>query len=265
MNTSNESAQLGSDYDAEWGQEDASPNTSIDSQETSEAVTAPVDEAQVKQENVPQNTEGNPAAEQGADEDVWAAATPELLEAKRKLENDLKASKGRASASQREQARLQVEFEATLAENNRLTEAAREPTRFEQEHPEYAEDIAQLISQKLPQQAATNSDGDDVVVNQILQAHPDAGTFWGNSDFEGWLTTQPSYVQTAVVSSQAQEVIDVLSSYKVASNSASQENPNDTALENFASPQGNSSKPDLRTTGDLSPAERYNAEWDTDD
>ena len=57
----------------------------------------------------------------------------------------------------------------------------------------------------------------------IVKAHNDAYQIAASVDFQGWLARQPSYMQPWMQKGSAEQVIDLLSAYKVAANQKTQQ------------------------------------------
>lgn len=258
-----------SDYDAEWGLDNDSPEDSgVDAHKQEDRKTP--DEPTATQDGADANSKGTQsqdgtdttAAEQ-EDADPWATAPDELRQAWRKAEMDLKASKGRAAVAQSREARLKQELEEQRKLNAELAEKAREPTAFEREHPEYAEDIKQLLNERgtpVQQPVPEVDEADsDATIKAILAEHSDAGEYWAKPEFHQWVEAQPEDVRALVNSSDAGDAIGLLTAYKSSQADAAREK-----LAGFSQPRGTQSKPDLRHPSNLSAQERYDAEWEED-
>ncbi len=262
----NQSQELNtpSDYDAEWGLDDDSPTTPAVVNTAEDSPTIPADTASAavaleKQESI--TSEGVTAQAAESDSDTtWANATPEQLKALQKAENDEKAMRGRFRLSTDKAVMLEKQLNELRTQNAELIEKTREPTQFEKDHPEYAEDLNKLYGKQGGESTPTSDDPADA----ILSAHADAGEVYNSNEFQIWISAQPKPVRQAIEASDAESIIDILTQYKQAAPPQAETPATQAGLQGIADAGGSSAQVDLRSASSLSTAEQYEAEWATD-
>jgi hypothetical protein len=256
-----------SDYDAEWGLESDSPPKVAPSdteanQKSTDEETAPNPVAQEGTQEAPKDEDPNKAAEPQK-EDIFAGMTEAQIEAYRKSERDTKAMKGRHKLAQDRIADLEKKLSSEKKANGELIEKARQPSEFEQNHPEYYKELkAELgTKQDADDDPQVDPDGESYSeADSILSAHPDAGDVYNSPEFKTWISQQPLQFQQNINSSYAKDVIPILDAY-----SASLEANTQESLKDISSVGGSQSKPSLRNHGNMSDEEKYDLEWETDD
>lgn len=267
-----------SDYDAEWDREDAPANQGAvtdeiqptDDEDTATSETAP----ETTEEGTPIEAQGDPAegASEGDDGTDSTEDTEALRQAETKimsLEGQLKAANDRLSIRGRELKELRQEL-ATLRK------AARPTTEFEKEFPQYAEDIRKLagVEDETEVEETDPVDAQAATVDAILAAHPDAGALYNDPAFQEYLVANPlfvyegspMFVNTAINSDNAAEVIAALTYYKSTLNTPEPTpEPPKESLEDMVPPPTSSGKPSIPSSTVLTPREEYDAAWATDD
>ena len=253
------------DYDAEWGLDSDSPADSVvahseDTSMTDEAATVTAEPASDEQKDTTSTSEDTKTAE-SKDDTTWANATPEQLKALQKAESDEKAMKGRFRLSNDKNAMLEKELTQLRAANAEFQEKLRTPTRFEQDHPEYAEDLNKLYGNQGGATAPAEPDPADT----IIAAHSDAGEIYNSNEFQIWIATQPKPVRQAIESNDAESIVDILNQYKEVSPSKVEvQDDTKEQLQGMSGTGGSSGRVDLRTTSGMSDSDQYNAEWEVD-
>lgn len=267
-----------SDYDKAWDSEEDSPvNGGVDTdefQETSDEATATSDDAQDDEESTASTdaTDTTAESESEAEGDAENQSDSEASQASAELltlQTQNKALSDRLAVRGRELKELRKE----LAD---LKKASRQPTKFEQEFPEYAEDIKQLAGIEETDETETDTTDDEVdTVEKILSAVPDAGALYNDPSLHQYLQTDPvfvfngaaMFVNAAIHSDNPDEVIAGLNHYKStkqAATPAPKETPEDP-LKDMVPPPTSAGKPDVPRTTTMSPMEQYDAEWAADD
>lgn len=268
MNTENNTPEeaFQSDYEAEWGLDADSPpkvapSDTEDAQKTTEKEPAPEPVAQEGTQSTTQNEDQSKAAEPEK-VDIFAGMNEAQLEAYRKSERDTKAMKGRHKLAQDRITDLEKKLADERKAREDLATQTRQPTEFEQNHPEYYKELKGEFGTKQdadkPQvdpDAESYSEAD-----AILEAHPDAGDVYNSSEFQTWLGSQTLQFQQNINSSYAKDVIPILDSYSSHLATSTQAN-----LEAMAPVGGSQGKPNLRDKSTMSDAELYAAEWESDD
>lgn len=257
-----------SDYEAEWALNSDTPKLEEKAVDHTEDVNKPTEKetapSSVAQEETPtptQNDDSNKAAEP-KEEDILAGLSEAQLEAYRKAERDAKAMKGRHRLAQD---RI-VDLEKKLAEEQKakaeFKSKARQPTEFEQNHPEYFQELKEEFGTN-QESSAPQTDPEAESYSEadaILSAHPDAGDIYSSSEFQTWMASQPLKVQQDVESSYSKDVIPVLDAYQNSLTSASS-----VSLKEIADVGGSQGQPDLRDKSKMTDAEKYELEWESDD
>jgi hypothetical protein len=254
-----------SDYDAEWGLDTDSPDNDAvahtdDSSTPEEAATVTAESASEDQEK-PASPSADPKTAESDDDTTWANATPEQLKAFKKAESDEKAMKGRHRLSNDKNAMLEKELQQLRAENADYLKKQRVPSQFEQDHPEYAEDLNKLYGAK----DGANAPAEVDPAETIIEAHPDAGEIYNSNEFQIWIAAQSKPVRQAIESSDAESIVDILNQYKTVSPPQdSVPSSNNAQLQDLSGTGGSSGRVDLRSVGSMSTEEQYDAEWATD-
>jgi len=254
-----------SDYDAEWGLDIDTPITPAvehtdDTSMTDEAATVTATSASDEQEDTTSTSEVSKAAEPESDT-TWANATPEQLKAHKKAESDEKAMKGRFRLSNDKNAMLEKELNQLRADNASFQEKLRTPTKFEQDHPEYAEDLNKLYGAKGGATTPAEPDPADAIVS----AHPDAGELYNSNEFQIWIATQPKPVRQAIEASDAESIIDILTQYKGGLSPKVEVKANtQEQLQGISGTGGSSGTVDLRDVRSMSASDQYDKEWEVD-
>lgn len=248
-----------SDYDAEWGLDDSlqqpAVNDSGEDSQTSTEATEPAEEALDAVSETTSESVQKKAAESDVDT-TWADATPAQLEALKKAESDEKAMRGRFRLSNDKNSMLTKELEELRKQNADYQEKLRKPTQFEQDHPEYAEDIKALYGNRASSPTPVAEDPADI----IIAAHSDAGEVYNSNEFQIWMNEQPVSTRRAIESSDAESIVEILTHYKKSIPKVSTTEP----LQAIAGVKSSSGRVDIRKTSELSAAEQYDAEWDND-
>ena len=273
-----------SDYDAEWGRADApgedqgvdaeSQYRQSDDDDTASDSSAPADTdgepgEDPKASSAESEDNGNPPGDEPNDQQE-AMRTAEIeinsLRGQNKALNDRLASRGRELKELRQE----------LAE---LKEQTRQPTKFEQEFPEYAEDIRKITGGGKEEELEPESDRADAeaeTVEKILAAHPDAGTLYNTPDLHEYLKSdpvftfngQPMFVNAAIHSDNADEVIAGLAFYKeqTAKQAPAKDDtpPQKDPLADMDEPPRSGGAPSMPKPA-RSVQEQYEAAWDNDD
>ena len=277
-NALNQSEELESDYDKEWGLDDTVVDTSppangtdshtTELQESTDEGTAPSDVAPDGLQSASQEGTPSTAAEPEQD-DPFAGWSEEQLAVYRKTERDAKANAGRNRVAQDRISRLETQLREKEEQRLALVASTREPTGFEQAHPEYAEDLKQIFSQNAAPGTAeidtqiAQENAQQEAADAIINAHPDAGEIYNRPDFQEWLNLRPDYRQD-IESPNADDVIKVLDVYTTIQAHSQPTARSSNPLDGMASVGGSSAQPDLRLSSELSTAEQYEREWDTD-
>jgi hypothetical protein len=262
--------QTQADYELEWTlAEDDSPQKPgvahlDEGRETGKEAPRPTEPAQAVNTDT---TDGEIKSKAGEPEpdDAFAGWSEEQLAVYKKTESDVKAMKGRHRLAQDRIKDLEAKLKAEAEERRKLAAQARPPTRFEQDHPEYADDLKQLF---------TGADKDEPIVDTgnseyeqadlILAAHPDAGTVYNDPAFQQWLSTQSPSVIKSVDSSFAGDVIPVLDLYAAHSRQATDKSRQD-ALRDVSDVGGSSGQHRIRNTSNMTAQELYELEWENDE
>lgn len=265
-----------SDYEAEWDREDAPDDdqgvdttgvqqTDIEDPASEESAPETTDETtpiETQDDPAEDAVEGNDGTDGAADSERLRQLETENLS----LKGQLKALNDRLSIRGRELKELRQE----LAENKK---ANREPTGFEREFPEFAEDIRKLAG---TQEETVNEQVDPVdqeaaTMEALLAAHPDAGNIYADPALHEWLATepmfvlngQPMFVNNAIHSDNADEIIAAISHYKSQANTPAPE-PEKNPLEDMTPPPTSQGKPTMVRTPST-PQEEYDAAWASDE
>lgn len=267
MNTENNTPAdaFKSDYEAEWALDGDSPNSSTKAvdhtdgaQKTTGQETATVPVAQEGTQDSPKVGTPSKAAEPEK-EDIFAGMNEAQIEAYRKSERDTKAMKGRHKLAQDRIADLQKKLDDERKAREELALKTRQPTEFEQNHPEYYEELKKEFGtnqdagkpqKDLDAESYTEAD-------LIIAAHPDAGDVYNSAEFKTWLGSQSLQFQQNIESSYAKDVIPILDAYAQSTAPSS--------LEDMADIGGKRGKPNARDKSNLSDAELYALEWESDD
>lgn len=256
------------EYDAEWGEEALEPVIATDDDQTFEEGSAPSDEAQSDSPKAPIVKPVSKAAEPES-EDIYAGLTEKQAEAIRQAERNEKANLGRFRIAKDKADRLERELTEERQLRKDFEDKARQPSQFEQDHPEYYKELRESIKAEL----GTNSvvvpevDKGQVAVDAILGAHPDAGDIYNSPDFQSWIGGQPRYVRNTIESSDPEDVISVLDSYKSSKPvTAPRVTPSSQdKLAQVAHVGGSPARPDLSRPSDMTTSQQYDAEWAKDD
>jgi hypothetical protein len=257
-----------SDYDAEWGLDESNSPVTPDIVNTED--TTPTDVADTvsdapaleEQEYNTSEVDTSKAAELESD-NVWADASPDQLKALHKAESDEKAMRGRFRLSNDKNTVLEQQLNELKAHNAKLEEQTREPTQFEQDHPEYAEDLKKLYGNQggIPQPVSVDP------ADTILSTHSDAGEIYNSNEFQIWIGAQPKPVRQAIESNDAESIVEILNLYKQVGFAAqqTQQNADQEKLRGLSGVAGSSAPLDIRSPSSLSSSQQYDAEWETDD
>jgi hypothetical protein len=250
------------DYEAEWAD-----GITEETQPTSEAGSAPELEAQDVEQITSQDEITSKAAEPESD-DIYAGLSEKHIEAIRQAERNEKANLGRYRIAKDKADRLERELQEERNRSKELEVKARQPSQFEQDHPDYYEELkADLKNEIGTQQVVPSVDTGEAAVESILTAHPDAGDVYNSNDFKAWIGAQPKYVRNTIESSDPEDVISVLDSYKSTQISIATSRPSSSqqALEQVAHVGGSPARPNLSRPSDMSASQQYDAEWAIDD
>ena len=253
-----------SDYDTEWGLDNDSPSNSdiVNSDETSssDAPATVTDESALEgQANASPSSDESKAAEL-ENNTTWADATPDQIKAFNKAEGDEKAMRGRYRLSNDKNSMLERELNELRVQNADYQAKLRVPTQFEQDHPEYAEDLNKLYGNREGVPAPVAVDPAEL----IISAHPDAGEVYNSNEFQTWVGAQPKPVRQAIESSDAESINEILTLYKsTATSKPFVPNPK-AGLQELSGTGGSSASIDLRTTSSLTASEQYDREWAAD-
>jgi hypothetical protein len=253
-------------YDNEWGQPAASTDTPDGSTPTSDSGLAAAEGAFGDELDPTPNTDIKPSATSD-DDDVWAGVSDKAKAEFQKTQNEYKAQLGRTRAERERNTRLEQEHTTLKNQLSELETKNRKPSQFEQDHPDYAEEVkleakrimqTELASRDSEAAAKKASMDEESAVNTILATHADAGEIWNAPEFQTWINEQPQRVNQQLNSSNPEDTITVLNDYKSSISAASK-----AELNLMSDPKRSSSKPDNR--GGLTFSEQYSAEWETDD
>ena len=279
MNEENIQQEEESGYDKEWELDnDDSPSSSsatFDDQETATEDDLSDDAARAEQgSNTPEANPSNPEVDEKAD--LWAGATAAQIEAFRRAENESTAAANRAKINADKLAERGRELKTLRDETSELREATRPRTEFETEHATYANDINSMIEQRLSerlpvQTEQTQEEYDQEVYETITNAHPDAGHLYNSDGMKDLIATDPVFkvngqavlFSDALHSTNPNDVNAALDFYK-ANYDAVDSTPSDP-LENMQANTSRGVQRDMRTAGQLTGSEQYDAEWDIDD
>ena len=279
MNEENIQQEEESGYDKEWELDnDDSPSSSsatFDNQETATDDDLSDDAARSGQGSNTSNASAtNPEVDESAD--LWAGATPAQIEAFRRAENESTAAANRAKINADKLAERGRELKTLRDETSELREATRPRTEFETEHATYANDINSMIEQRLSerlpvQTEQTQEEYDQEVYETITNAHPDAGHLYNSDGMKDLIATDPVFkvngqavlFSDALHSTNPNDVNAALDFYK-ANYDAVDSTPSDP-LENMQANTSRGVQRDMRTAGQLTGSEQYDAEWDIDD
>jgi hypothetical protein len=257
------------DYEAEWGEPDNASNSeaqqeSID--KTSDTTVASGGEAHKQTPDSHTDNSDETPAKSGA-KDIWSEAPAELRDEFNKVQNQYNSMLGRHRAERQRVADYERQLQETQTKVKNLEQETRQPTQFEQDHPDYAKEIlaeAERIAElKITQQQELNSQtsqqkAEQDALNTILNAHPDAGELYNNDSFNQWMQNQPLHLVNRLDSTDPSDTIEVLTLFK-----DSQKQQQQADLNSLSAPQSSSSKPDTRAT--LTTQEEYEREWELDD
>lgn len=278
MSTSEQEVPI-SDYDAEWDREDAPNDQGVATeglQETpTEETATPEGAPEDKTDETPNEDNGTPAEESSGDDEGTDADDPTeaLRQAQTRimaLEGQLKASNDRLSL----RGRKLKELEATAAE---LQKAARQPTQFEKDFPQYAEDLKTLTGQQdnEPETQTDPVDQEAETIEKILAAHPDVGQLYEDPALQTYLSQdpmfvldgKPAFVNSALHSEDADEVIAALNHYKSLQPPPQQDAPapKEDPLKDMVPPDTSTARDSVPASTQMTPEEQYNAEWARDD
>lgn len=272
MNTPNEHAETEtnlSDYEKEWASEEATPAESPMEPEVEhkgEDEKSPEEEAATS-EGAPEGSqeeaqEEDPSkAAESEQEDFLAGLNEAQREAFQKLERDRKADQGRVRVANNKQQTLEEELQTLRDENATLKKANTETTQFEQDHPEYAEDLKKLVGNN------TTNNGTVTPEELVLAAHPDVVDLTESPEFSAWVAGQDEEVISAINGSQAAPFILALNKFKrdVQSEQKPAQEENTKPPAGLADVGGSSSIPDKRPLSSLSVEEQYDREWADED
>lgn len=256
-----------SDYDKEWGLDeevhtsspDASSNHIDETQPTEVEGTAPPSPAQETNQETPQ--EESLKAAEPEEEDIFASMNDKQLEAYRKTERERDAMIGRHRVANDRLSHLERQLEDERKLNAELAEKARKPSTFEQEHPEYHKELMEEFKPAAPEKEDTSQTAADV----ILSAVPKAGEIYNSDEFQAWLGAQEQSFINDIESPDPQKVINVLTKYETHASLAAEQAAAKEKLAAIADAGGSSGIPDIRTSGQMSEKEQYDAVWDEDD
>lgn len=253
-----------SDYDAEWGLDDDSPQEEAVDHSEDDEKTLPEEAATEGEAQGESKVEGEGAdmskAAEPENEDPYAGLSEKHIEAIRKAERDEKAMRGRYKLAEDRATQLERELAEERQRLKALEEANRKPSQFEQDHPEYYKALKEEFGKAQPSAAPSTTKKDPVEL--ILESHSDAGELYNSADFQAWVADQPGYVRKALDSDSAEDVIEALDFYKTTLSTVPE---TENSLESIVEPSGSKGKPDLRRQSDLSAQEAYDLEWEQDD
>ena len=279
MNEENIQQEEESGYDKEWELDnDDSPSSSsatFDDQETATKDDLSDDAARSGQgSNTPEANASNPEVDEKAD--LWAGATAAQIEAFRRAENESTAAANRAKINADKLAERGRELKTLRDETSELREATRPRTEFEKEHETYASDINSMIDQRMAerlpvQPELSQEEHDQEVYETITNAHPDAGHLYNSDGMKELLTDDPVFkvkgkavlFSDALHSNDPNDVNAALDYYKTTHKAV-----DSTPPDPLANMQANTSRGvqrDMRTAGQLTGSEQYDAEWEIDD
>ena len=274
-NTQQEEA---SNYDREWDLGDDTPLSSSvegqDDQQTEDSDYLSDDSAPaVNEGTTPDSVDTNSAVSE--EDDLWAGASDAQRDAFRRAENEKIAAENRAKLNADKLADRGRELKTLRDETSELREATRPRTEFEQEHSTYANDINTMIEQRLSerlpvQDEQTEAERDQEVYEIITQAHPDAGDLYNSESLKELLTVDPVFkmdgravlFSEALHSSDPKHVNQALDYYKLNHEAPA---PQADPLESMQANTSRGAQRDMRTEGQYSQSERYDAEWELDD
>jgi hypothetical protein len=201
-------------------------------------------------------------------EDIYAGLSDKQVEAIRQAERNEKANLGRFRIAKDKADRLERELQEERKRYQEFEAKSRQPTLFEQEHPDYYNDLKEDLKKELAsQQVVPEVDTGEAAVESILSAHPDAGDLYNSDEFKAWIGNQPKYVRNTIESSDPEDVISVLDSYKSHQtvSEASRPQGSQDALRQVAHTGGSPARPNLSKPHDMSASQQYDAEWELDD
>ena len=267
-----------SEYDKEWELEDDNPSpSSKDSnvdQQTSYSDDQFENEAPLGNEPPPRPNETT--AEVQEDVDVWADASEAQKEAFRRAENEKVSADNRAKLNADKLAERGRELKALRDETLELRETHRTRTEFETEHEVYAADVNQMIQQKLDERlpvvpVVEQTEVDQLTYDAITQAHPMAGDMYNSDSMKTLLNDDPvmkvngkaQLFSETIHSNDPADVITALDYYKTI-HSVDSKAPHG-GLEAMQPNTSRGNKVDMRTSGQMTEAEKYDQEWELDD
>lgn len=250
-----------SDYDKAWAEDESSPSTP-----NGEVTHAEVDDKTPAAETA--NAEGAPNADPNVTEEENAKKTAESENVNRfdgwteeqkevylKTERDGKANLGRLRVEQNRRTTLERELQDALASNESLKKESAVPTQFEQDHPEYAEDLRAIVNANAPVDTGVSS------MDLVLTAHPDAGNVFNSNEFQEWLSDKDDAYVHELMSEDHNAVIAGLNAYKASA--AEAQNPTQQ-LQAMADIGGAKGQPDLRQHSQMTTQEQYDLAWAED-
>jgi len=256
------------DYLAEWGDELPEATSSpTETNKPSPVDSASTNEAQSEEPTPSLDNQTSKAAEPES-EDIYAGLSDKQAEAIRQAERNEKANLGRFRIAKDKADRLERELQEERKRSTELEAKARQPTLFEQDHPDYYNDLKEDLKKELASQAVVPEvNTGEAAVESILTAHPDAGDLYNSDEFKSWIGNQPKYVRNTIESSDPEDVISVLDSYKShqSVSEASRPQGSQDALRQVAHTGGSPARPNLSRPHDMSSSQQYDAEWELDD
>ena len=268
------------EYDKEWELDTDNPSPSSrdlsDGQPTSDSDDQFEDEA--PQGNEPPPSPDEPTAEVQEDVDVWADATEAQREAFRRAENEKVSADNRAKLNADKLAERGRELKALRDETHELRETHRPRTEFETEHEVYAKDVEKMIQQRLDERlpvapVVEQTEVDQHTYDAITQAHPLAGDMYNSDAMKTLLNEDPvmkvngkaQLFSETLHSNDPADVITALDFYKTLHSDSTPPKGNQSGLEAMQSGTSRGNKMDMRTSDQLTDAEKYDAEWELDD
>lgn len=276
------------DYDAAWDRDDApDDNQGVDAegQYQQTDVDDPASETPAPKADTeePGEEPKTPAAEQEDDGNTPGDGSSSPEEALRQAEIEISALRGQNKALNDRLSSRGRELKELRDKVAELETKTREPTKFEQEFPEYADDIRKLTGQDNTNSAEPEVDPADAqaeTVDKILQAHPDAGTLYNSAELHEFLKNDPvfvfdgnpQFVNHALHSDNADEVIAALAYFKANAGSSQSTPPGEPEtpagkkdpLGDLEEPAGKGGSPSVPNAA-RSPLEEYEAAWAADD
>ena len=255
-----------SDYDKEWGLDEvhtpspeASSSHTDELQTTAEEGSAPNSPAQAESQSTSQDANSKAAEPEG--EDIFATMNDKQLEAYKKAERERDAMIGRHRVANDKLSHLERQLADERKLNAELAEKARQPSQFEQDHPDYYKQLKDELTPAAPESGDTSQTAADI----ILEAVPKAGEIYNSDEFQAWLGSQEQSYLSDIESPDPQKVINILDKYEAHNTSAAEHEAAQNKLNQIANTGGSSGIPDIRHSGNMSASEQYDAVWAEDD